>query len=258
MPNNTTINADTLNQTMPVAVAVDMLEREETAFEITGDTSLERLSVIGTIKATLDTVKGEGEGNATLAKAHAERQMRWLDAGVLAVAALLSELPLVVVQAKLHQVYGGKPTAKSVSKTIPNGDGEKLLKAAKAYNEVIAFVEEGTVPEAWKRESKSTGIARADIADMLDSDMRSELLTEVQAKSKINVSDTVSRYFKELTPRAAPLWMNATKIDELTDTLLVNAEYLASEEAEHIRASYARLSRVFAEIAGNAKDNTSD
>lgn len=253
---NNTINAETVNQTLPVAIEAERLEQEEAAFEITGETSLERLSVIANIKATLDTVSNEGHGSSELAKAHAERQMRWLDAGVLAVSALLTELPLVVVQAKLHQVYGGKPTAKSVSKTIPNGDGEKLLKAAKAYNEVLAFVAEGTVPEAWKRESKSTGIARADIADMLDSDMRSELLAEVQAKSKINVSDTVSRYFKELTPRAAPLWMNATKIDELTDTLLVNAEYLASEEAEYIRAAYTRLSRVFAEIAGNAE--TSD
>lgn len=253
---NNTINAETVNQTLPVAIEAERLEQEESAFEITGETSLERLSVIANIKATLDTISNDGHGSNELAKAHSERQMRWLDAGVLAVAALLTELPLVVVQAKLHQVYGGKPTAKSVSKTIPNGDGEKLLKAAKAYNEVLAFVAEGTVPEAWKRESKSTGIARADIADMLDADMRSELLDEVQAKSKINVSDTVSRYFKELTPRAAPLWMNATKIDELTDTLLVNADYLASEEAEYIRAAYTRLSRVFAEIAGNAE--TSD
>jgi hypothetical protein len=211
-------------------------EQEAVEYAIPEGDTLERLNVVRTIQSDIEAFEASHTDAVKSKTAFDTRLLKRKDAGVLAIASLLETIPARVVQAKLHQVYGGKLDAKGkASKTTPAGDGDAFLKAAKAYRDASLYIEKGIIPEAWSRGSGQ----RAAIAEMLDSNDKALLKADIEAKSKIAVSDTITRFFKDYTPRQAPLFMNAEKLQALAEEILVNAEYISGEES--LVSEYAAL-----------------
>lgn len=218
---------------------VEVIATATTVYNVPEGDALSRLTVINTIRQDIEATEADDYATAEEAKARSARLVSKKDAAVMAVAELLTSLPSRVVQAKLHAVYGGKLSQGKPSKTIPAGDGDAFLKAAKAYNAAITFIETGAVPESWSQ-GKSL---RGEIAAMLDDSDKAALRDEIENKSKIAVSDTITRFFRDLTPKAAPLHLNAEKLNELAENILVNAEYIS--QSPELRIAYATIVEAF-------------
>jgi len=216
------------SQTFDVAEA---LAAERFEYIVPEGDTLARLTILQTIHDDIALALNGASQTVMEAKALEAQTLRRKDAGVLAVAELLETIPSRVVQASLHRVYGGKLVSGKTSKTIPDGDGETFLKAAKAYRDVVAYATDGIIPESWTRGAGTRGA----IAELLPQADRVELLNEVNGRSKVNVSDTVTRFFRDLAPTASPVWANPDKLNEIAENILVNAEYIA-ENAEIVRA----------------------
>lgn len=220
--------------------AIAAMESETFHYDIPSGDVLDKLAILRTIKADIAAENAENAGTMQEAQARKARLERRFDAAVLAVSELLSSVPAKLVQARLHMEYGGKVDSNGkASKTIPAGDGEAFLKAGKAYRDVSLYVETGKIPESWTRGAGT----RAEIAELLDESDRQELWLEVTGKSKIAVSDTVTRFFRDLTPKARPLWMNPEKLNDMAETLYLNEEYIRDDK--ELRLAYETLFAAF-------------
>lgn len=210
-------------------------------YEIPQGTALEKLAVIATIHADIANAETNGAGTMAEAAAHNAVIASKRDYGVLAVAELLNSVPVRVVQAALHKEYGGKIVSGKTSRTIPDGDGEAFLKAAKAYQDVVNYCDKGIIPESWSRGTSQ----RAEIAALLEPTDRAALAVAVSEGAKIRVSDTVTRFFRDFTPKPAPVWANPDKLQEIAENILVNAEYV--REYPELRTAYLSLIAAFNE-----------
>ena len=221
---------------VPAAIAA-----KATAYEIPEGTALEKLAVIAAIRRDIEAAENAGFDSRQEATAHDALVATKRDYGVLAVAELLASVPARVVQAALHKEYGGKSVAGKVSKTIPDGDGEAFLKAAKAYRDVCDYCDKGIIPESWSRGTSQRG----EIAALLEPVDRAALAVAVSEGAKIRVSDTVTRFFRDFTPKAAPTWANPDKLQEIAENILVNADYV--REYPELRAAYLSVLAAFNE-----------
>lgn len=244
MANNTHNQSTQPEQTFD---AIEAAETAEISFEVPEGSTLEKLAVLAEIQSAIDVAEMAGADTMQDARAVSIRTLRIRDAGVLAVANLLETIPDKVVQAKLHNLYGGTVDSNGkVSKTTPAGDGGKLLKAAKAYRDAMNYCEHGTIPASWEQGAGKRGA----IAELLSANERAELATLIEQASKINVSDTVSKFFRGFAGPAIPAWMNQDKLREMAEQLLVNAEYMAddNEERHELRQAYRVLIAAFNDV----------
>ena len=73
---------------------------------------------------------------------------------------------------------------------------------------------------------------------MLDASEKLDLAARVSEMSKIGVSDVVTRFFGEYRAKAAPLWANIEKLENLAVDIQLNADYLTDAENSALRAAY--------------------
>lgn len=224
----------------------DDIDAETFTYAIEGDSPLAKLDVINRFHADIQAAEIGNHSTVANAAALQASVLRRKDAAVLAIAELLCTVPEALVKARMHKEYGGTINNQGKeSPTTPNDGG--LLKAAIAYRGAMTFCNGGTIPASWAH-GKGT---RAEIAELLDESDKAELALEIESKSKVGVSDVISRFFRELTPKAAPTWRNIEKLEEMATILYANAEYVADNP--ELVAAYEKLAAAARDCVANAR-----